>query len=66
MSASVQVKFAMTEDSWNKVVLECSAGSGCSVTNEGEDYFIVEYPSQDKFEDELIRLEGVIEYEVLK
>lgn len=64
--STVSVKFPMSEAVWDKVVLSASDAAGCSVTNEGVTSFVVEYPNEDKFHDELRRFEGMIEYEVLK
>lgn len=65
LSLPVRVRYAMTESTWNLVMVEPSSVLRV-VDEENSDSFVVEYESRADFEHELSRFGGMLEYEVLK
>jgi len=63
MARDVEVKFPMSEDVWNKVIVEAQVDH--YDVDERGDHFIVIYNSKQDFESEVVRWEGLIELEVM-
>lgn len=63
LSKPTRVKYPMSEEVWNKVVVE--AKEEHTVEDEQSDHFIVTYPVNGEFIKASARFAGMIEYEVL-
>lgn len=63
MADNVRVKYPMSQDIWNTVVVD--SPEVVNVDEESTTSFVVEYEFREEFDRELIRFDGKIPYEEL-
>lgn len=62
---TVTVRYEGGEDVWNTVVVAARDNEDPDVIDNRGATFVVEYPSQEHFDNAIARFEGMIEYHVL-
>ncbi len=62
---NVSVQYELSEEVWNKVVVDAPSHEYVNANENSSTTFVVEYKDQDFFMNALNRFDGMVEYKVL-